>query len=367
MPGFTVASARRASREPYGVAAPRVHAQLAGCILWLPPKAELGSGCDSGIEEDRCNHPVVILSPQVDDGKVIYLMITSLKGKDLKSRFSQDSTLQLRLEHVPIRPCRPHPDNGMLLSLDDVSLEMRKKSYVKTNTQHCIKLTFLRPYDRRGPDYVLSRKSYHELIQHAKFAPPAPHPASNTVPFPTRVRQHDQPTPITRERSGSYGEYVSALRGLESGTGSPPRVGHVPTTNTDATRYPRTTVRRWEGAQSAERDRLLPVISHGYSSNSYNTYPGTYPGGHPAYGHSAAVRNGYQRVEPPEPPFDWKTLWKMIFWIVVAVLGGYGIWCGVSWLVDMARSAGTAIKAGIEGIGNQIEAVWSRLSNFIRP
>ncbi|KAI2607895.1 hypothetical protein GGR54DRAFT_395163 [Hypoxylon sp. NC1633] len=378
MPGITGASApatsvRRGPREPREVAAPRVYPQLAGCILWLPSKTELGIDSTSDIEEDRCNHPVVILSPQVDDGKVVYLMVTSLKGTDLEHRFIHDPSL--RLEHIPIRPNRPHPDNGMLLSLEDVTLELRKKSYVKTKTQYCIKLTLLRAYDRRGPDYVLSRKSYQELTEYARFTPPTPHPVSSTVSSAGRIRQYGQPIPITRERSGSYSEYVSALRGLEGGAGSPPRVTYSPTAPMSATQYPRITERRWELAQPRERERLLPVASHGYSTHSHlhshSNIPGSYPaGGHPAYAYNAAVRSRYQGPEPPEP-FDWTTLWKMLFWIAATVLVGYGLWCGASWLVDVARSTSNAIKIGIEEmgtkIGDKMAGLWSRLGNLVRP
>ncbi|KAI4866030.1 hypothetical protein F4820DRAFT_418418 [Hypoxylon rubiginosum] len=341
MPGkpVTRTSSRRGPREPRRSAPPRLHGQLAGCILWLPRKSELGSGPDSdGFEEDRCNHPVVVLSPQVEDGKVVYLMITSLKGMGLETRFGHDSSL-LRLEHIPIRPCDAHPDNGMLLSLEDVTLEMRKKSYVKTRTQYRIQLHSLIPYDHHGPDYLLSRKSYQELIEYAKFSPPPSHPASNTVTSPRRAR------------SASYSEYVNALRGLEAGIGSPPRgdshLHHASIPSVSQTRYSQPNVRRWEATQPNEREPLVAASSYGYSRHSYGSQPGSYPvGGHPGYAYRNASRVGYQGLEPPEP-FDWEKFWKIfkvLFWIGVAMVGFYGAMRCVQWLGGVAKYAAGAVK-----------------------
>lgn len=87
MPGVTASSVTATSvrrpREPREIATPRPHQQLAGCILWLPPKPELREDCGSDVEADRCNHPVVILSPQAEDGNVVYLMVCPLDIRDL--------------------------------------------------------------------------------------------------------------------------------------------------------------------------------------------------------------------------------------------------------------------------------------------
>ncbi|KAI1772153.1 hypothetical protein F4818DRAFT_176434 [Hypoxylon cercidicola] len=361
MPGITVASAsttssRRGSREPRGVAPPRLHNQLAGCILWLPRKSELGSEPDSdSLEEDRCNHPVVVLSPQVEDGKVVYLMITSLKGIGLEARFNKHPSL--RLEHIPIRPCQAHPDNGMLLSLDDVTLQMRKKSYVKTRYQYRIRLHSLKPYDRHGPEYLLSRKSYQELIEYVKFSPPPSHPASNTVTV----------TSPRRARSASYSEYVNALRGLEAGMGSPPRsdshLHHASIPSVSQT-HPQPIV-RWEAVQPNERDPLTAVSSYGYSRHSYGS---SYPvGAHPVHAYRNAARVGYQGPEPPEP-FDWAKFWKIFnvfFWIGVAMVSFYGLMRGVQWLGGAVKEAASVIKQGIGDIGTKLGEFWSGWSpNF---
>lgn len=275
---------------------------------------------------------------------------------DLDKRFSHPT---VRLEHIPIRPCKPHPDNGMLLSLEDVTLAMRKNSYVKTRTQHRGRLNILRAYDRRGPEYVLSRKSYQELIEYVKFTAPAPHPGSNAVTSPPR-----------RGRSGSYSEYVSVLRGLESGLGSPPpaqsHLPHIPSPNLNpTTRYqPRTSARR------SDRD---PLIGSSYP-RSYDRQTGTYTnyqaGGHPGHAYRNARRNGYGHGAStgPTEPFDWAMFWKVfkvLFWIGTAMVGFYGVARGVQWMGGAAKDAAGAIKQGIDGLGTKLVEFWSGFrSNF---
>ncbi|KAI1092030.1 hypothetical protein F5B19DRAFT_237964 [Rostrohypoxylon terebratum] len=381
MPGITVASVtaasvRRGSREPRETRTlqlpQQLPKQLAGCILWLPRKEELPNNreeCDSDLEEDRCNHPVVVLSPHLEDGRVVYLMMTSLNGKSLEMRFMTQPNV--RREHLPIRPCDPHPDNGILLSLEDVALQLRKRSYVKTKDQHRIRLSSLRPYDRNNPDYILSKKSYQELIQHARYTPPAPHPASHAVhtspALSSSARRTQQTTPTiprTRERSGSYSEYVSALRGLESPT-SPPRAQYNPITSPTPIRYTRTVIPN-------ERDPLLP--SHGYARSSYTTYPGSYPGTysfhspntHPAYGYRPASHAGYRGPEPPRP-FDWATFWKRLgklFLVAVAFGCAYGTYRLLGWVIDLARGAGYLMKVTAADSGNKTAGFWSTLVDW---
>ncbi|KAI0168924.1 hypothetical protein GGR52DRAFT_581283 [Hypoxylon sp. FL1284] len=353
MPAVTAASAattssRRGSREPRGSTPRRVRSQLAGCILWLPRKSDLASGPETdGLEEDRCNHPVVVLSPQVDDGRVVYLMITSLKGFGLETRFSHDPNL--RREHLPIRPCEPHPDNGMLLSLDDAALVMRKKSYVKTRTQYRIQLHSLTPYDHKGPEYLLSRRSYQELIEYAKFTPPPAHPGSHTVASPRRTR------------SASYTEYVNALRGLESGLGSPPRADghpphHVSIPSVAQARYPPPT----------EREPLVAAAAYGYPRHSYGSggQPRAYPaGGHPVYAYrNASAAGHYHGSEPPPRPFNWARFWKIfkvVFWIAVAMFGFYGAMRSLQGLGGVAKDTAGAIKQGIGDIRTKLVEFWS--------
>lgn len=239
---------------------------------------------------------------------------------------------------------------------------LRKKSYVKTKTQYRIQIASLRPYERRGPEYILSRKSYQELIKYAKFTPPAPHPSLNTVSSPSRVWGYGQPVPIARERSGSYGEYVSAQRRLESAAVSPPRAHYVPTTNTKPSQYVRTAAR-------SEREPLLAQSSYTYSRSSNPSYPGSYSNNNPPYTYRTSAQAGYQSSAPPEP-FDSERAWrriKILFWFFVALIGAYGAYRGVTWLVDVAKQASFVVQGGIEQTRNKIGVFWSTLAQQGTP
>ncbi|KAI1754017.1 hypothetical protein F4782DRAFT_494740 [Xylaria castorea] len=142
---------------------------LAGCIKWLPHKENL-IPADPNIDEGCCNHPVVILSTRPQNAKVQILIITSFGGDDLETKYPVQRLA--RLDHLPIAPSKAHPDNGVLLVLKDRSDEMRKKSYVKMRDRYSILLRSLEPYNRRGPEIFLSKKSYRTLVKHAHFVEP---------------------------------------------------------------------------------------------------------------------------------------------------------------------------------------------------
>ncbi|KAH9884345.1 hypothetical protein F4778DRAFT_763287 [Xylariomycetidae sp. FL2044] len=76
---------------------PKPRSHLAGCISWLPHRQDLSM--DAVADEGWYNHPVVILSPQPEDGKVIILMLTSFGGQDLAVRHDRP---RMRLRYLPI-------------------------------------------------------------------------------------------------------------------------------------------------------------------------------------------------------------------------------------------------------------------------
>ncbi|KAJ2995272.1 hypothetical protein NUW58_g1319 [Xylaria curta] len=139
---------------------------LAGCIKWLPRKDELVPA-DASIDEGCCQHPVVILSTKAQNGRVEILIITSFGGIDLETKYP--THLSARKNHLPIKPHKAHPDNGILLVLENPSIELRKKSYVKTRDRRTILLASLQPYNRQGPEVFLSKKSYKILVQYVGF------------------------------------------------------------------------------------------------------------------------------------------------------------------------------------------------------
>ncbi|KAI5859260.1 hypothetical protein GGS23DRAFT_327218 [Durotheca rogersii] len=343
--------------RPSVVATPPSRQQLAGGIWWLPPKDKLTGNDDPDLDEGKCNHPVVILSPQLENGQVVFLIVTSFKETSLEIRFSHHPSL--RLEYLPIRPCDPHPDNGKLLSLSDPSLELRKKSYIHTKKTHQIRHKLLQTYDRRGVEYVLSRGSYLELIEYAGFSPPAPHPRSNTVSpgrssrsrnriirasrprtsFSASPPRVDSPvrTPAAATQRDSYSEFVSALRRLESGTTSPSRNQHH-------AHYVSAT--QWQPQPSERAPLLSRNNEHAYTYNRpYNTSHGV----------------GYEHIEPSASPSGgvfWKCV-KALFGIVGSLLGIYAVYRGAYWLAGMSK---TSTTTDLHSFSRVVSDIWAHVT-----
>ena len=61
-----------------------------------------------------------------------------------------------------------HPDNGILLSLDG-NLQLRKKSYIKTDGQIIIDMASLKPYDSSKTESKLQQESYQTLVTYIDF------------------------------------------------------------------------------------------------------------------------------------------------------------------------------------------------------
>ncbi|RYP00664.1 hypothetical protein DL764_006438 [Monosporascus ibericus] len=146
----------------------RQRSHLGGIILWLH-KAKNVKIMDDNLAKGCYHHPVVILSAGLQDGKVDILFLTSFNETSLEVRHPHDP--KARRAHLPIEPCSPHPDNGKLLTLENRFPGLRKNSYVKTKTRNTVTYANLQPYDRGRPDvdFVLSRRSFQELIEYAKY------------------------------------------------------------------------------------------------------------------------------------------------------------------------------------------------------
>ncbi|RYP12144.1 hypothetical protein DL765_007443 [Monosporascus sp. GIB2] len=165
MPGVIVAGSSTRPHEH--------NSHLCGRILWLPKKEDTKDASDD-LYEGCYHHPVVILSVEPQEGKVDLLVLTSFGEKSLEDKHPRD--IKARSGYLPIEPCSPHPDNGRLLTLEDPSLKLRKKSYVNTRELRTVTFNTLQPYQRRNPKlfYVLKRTSYQELIEYAKYTVPPP-------------------------------------------------------------------------------------------------------------------------------------------------------------------------------------------------
>ena len=90
-----------------------------GCILWLPPKEEVGKISDP--ELDRQNpgffdHPVLVLNIEVTGPKsatIQFARMTSLRNRNLSEFQSSKQD-----NYLPISPTGPHPKNGIQLRLE---------------------------------------------------------------------------------------------------------------------------------------------------------------------------------------------------------------------------------------------------------
>ncbi len=214
----------------------------------------------------------------------------------------------MRIKYLPIRPCRPHPDHGKLLELEDPSLRLRKNSYVNTANRHTVPYQQLDPYERSGTVYALSRASFHELVEYAQChvplsdvpgafgsgvaVSPSHHPPSSPLPplYGSGAHSHTTPSQSTQSQISSYANAASASAAaiasrpyeqrapfhgttrstpsLITGTPRYPVAGAgTPSNSSGSPIYNGTTVTgghrvyQYTGAGAAERQALLPSYS----------------------------------------------------------------------------------------------------------
>ncbi|KAI0118255.1 hypothetical protein GGR51DRAFT_498619 [Nemania sp. FL0031] len=307
-----------------------IEERLAGCIKWLPRKHELVPA-DPDIEEGCCYHPVVILSSRARDNRVEFLIITSFGGIDLAAKYpTQESA---RHDHLPIAPSRTHPDNGILLLLENPTDRLRKNSWVKTRKRHSIRLHSLQPYDRRGPDLFLSRRSYQTLVQYVQFVEPRPEPPAQPSSYalaperPVRVQQSPAADDVAFLMS-YYERSVEASRIANQSHLRPQRSSTI--ISARASRQP---------LLPTTNPRPLPPTTPTYPPRYYATLPTTYP-----------VRQNYGRSPSPEP-FNWAKFWKCV-WI---------LWC-----ICLALFISYELYLGVRGeIGSGGETIKSMWSSFL--
>lgn len=104
-----------------------------GCILWLPPREDIGEIQDPGLDSmhpDFFNHPVLILNIEVAGPRSATVQFTPMttRGKRPLSHllpYQRDC-------YLPISPAAPHPDSGILLRLENEAPKrgMAEISYV---------------------------------------------------------------------------------------------------------------------------------------------------------------------------------------------------------------------------------------------
>lgn len=99
------------------------------------------------------------------------MKLTSLGGRTLRDKFPDNP--YFRHHHIPIYPCEAHPDSGMQLFLDD-SLQLRRDTFVKTESRYELSLRVLTPYDDTGRQFKLHPVAFRELMAflHTPYSKP---------------------------------------------------------------------------------------------------------------------------------------------------------------------------------------------------
>ncbi|KAI0428689.1 hypothetical protein F5Y09DRAFT_312293 [Xylaria sp. FL1042] len=318
---------------------------LAGCIKWLPKKDQLVPK-DPAIDEGCCQHPVVILSSKVHNGRVEILIVTSFGGLDLETKYP--TQIAARHDHLPIAPSKSHPDNGILLVLEDSSRELRKKSYVKTRDKHSILLASLKPYNRQGPEIFISKRSYKTLVQHCKFTE-LPHvPVSCALPASSRA--HDDWMNI--ERSNAEEDLAVVFNYLRRST-SNDRVNQLllnsqTSRSHSITHTPRNTTTR------AERRPLLSTYEERRPRHygNHSVLPTTHP-----------IRSDYGNGSSKSS--NWNKFLKcveIIAWICFFLLIAYGFYHGGRWVVAACGRALGWAKEAFGSVGGKTNSIWLSFS-----
>ncbi|RYP26763.1 hypothetical protein DL768_011598 [Monosporascus sp. mg162] len=188
----------------------RHRSHMGGIILWLPRTKKVKI-TDDNLAKGCYHHPVVILSAGLQDGKVDVLFLTSFNETSLE--FRHPHNLRARRAHLPIEPCSPHPDNGKLLRLENRYPGLRKNSYVKTDEQKTVTYANLQPYDRERPDmdFALSRRSFQELIEYAKYSVRLPNILQDDLGI--RSAHPPQVEAVVRRYSDVDDDFVDFLSG----------------------------------------------------------------------------------------------------------------------------------------------------------
>ncbi|KAF6219505.1 hypothetical protein HO133_003974 [Letharia lupina] len=140
---------------------------IPGQLSYLPKRRDDEPFSLSGSEiPDGCSdHPVVILATDQRERKAVVLILTSFGGKSLNEH---SSIPRIRASHLPIHPSPVHPDNGILLFLDQ-DIELRKMSYVNTESPRQIEWALLQRHyreQRTGERFRLRPDSFAKLLDY---------------------------------------------------------------------------------------------------------------------------------------------------------------------------------------------------------
>lgn len=104
-----------------------------GCILWLPPKVDVGEILDprlSSRDPGSFDHPILVLNIDITgprDATVHFVRMTTLRKRSLEHIHPS-----YRNQYLPVFPAAPHPISGLLLHLENEKPKrgMMENSYV---------------------------------------------------------------------------------------------------------------------------------------------------------------------------------------------------------------------------------------------
>ncbi|KAI4116644.1 MAG: hypothetical protein LQ345_002976 [Seirophora villosa] len=145
-------------------------------ILWLLSRPLNSEDADGLVPAACFNHPVIVLSANPLTAKASVLIVNSPRSVQLTSFAGEDNfpfhNETVRAAHLPIHPCDPHPDTGILLFLRE-GMELRKRSWVKIDRVAEVGWNMLGVYeldgDGREREFVLDDESW-ELLEDAMRA-----------------------------------------------------------------------------------------------------------------------------------------------------------------------------------------------------
>jgi hypothetical protein len=245
-----------------------------GAILRLPSKDQIPGDLQSRTEiDDGCfDHPALIIWIDQGSTKAAILIITSFKGRDLLEKHGNNKAA--RLDHLPIHPNNPHPDNGELLYLEG-NAALPKKSYVKTGKQHIVDLSVLQ--SDRSIKGKLRKESLTILIKYIKFTPPVEPPPvfpakSSTLHSPQQPRTLYSDAPTHQSGPVEYSNvHIPQARARAEVLGERPQAP------------PRSTT-------VAQTPSIRPAAYHPYrDSSTYGTIPAQSANTHVRHGSTASV------------------------------------------------------------------------------
>lgn len=133
--------------------------------MWLPKYKTLKKEYLVHDGEDCFDHPVVVLSPPVQE-MVEILIITSMNGKSSPTSYWDKD---IRDGFLPISPCDAHRENHLLLHLDPgCQQKLRKNSHVKASKLWRVLFKSLKDYYDSPAKIYFNEASLKKLVDYTR-------------------------------------------------------------------------------------------------------------------------------------------------------------------------------------------------------